>query len=148
MLKKSRAFYELQLTQQCKKTYSATQPEILLTLQIFAINMFLVVLRKNICTVPFLDVQKQHSRNTWKPNACMFLYISVGKFCSRDVGNFYLVREWIIALRRLTVWNSENVLKFLILIEIFGNLTIFQYFYTSINSIETLKFSRQFGIQG
>ena len=37
---------------------------------------------------------------------------------------------------------------FFILIEIFGNWTIFQYFDTSINSIETLKFSRQFGFKG
>ena len=51
-------------------------------------------------------------------------------------------------LKAIMFCNLENVLKFLILIEIFGNLTIFQYFYTSINSIETLKFSRQFGIQG
>ena len=38
--------------------------------------------------------------------------------------------------------------KFFILIEIFGNSTIFQHFNTFINSLETLKFSRQFELQG
>ena len=37
---------------------------------------------------------------------------------------------------------------FFILIDIYGNSTIFQYFDTSIYSIKTLKFSRKFGLQG
>ena len=32
--------------------------------------------------------------------------------------------------------------------EIFGNAAIFYHFDTSVNSIETLKFSREFGLQG
>ena len=30
--------------------------------------MFLVGVRKNICTAPFLDAKKLHSRSTWKAN--------------------------------------------------------------------------------
>ena len=47
--------------------------------------------KKIICTIPFLDVQKQHSWKTWKANVFIFLYITVRKLCSRDVGSFYLV---------------------------------------------------------
>ena len=55
----------------------------------FPANMFLVDVRKNICTAPFLDAQELHSRSTWKANVCTFLYISVRKFFS--VRNFSLV---------------------------------------------------------
>ena len=54
-------------------------------------NMFLVGVRKYICTGPFLDAQELHSRSTWKANVGIFLYISVRNVCSRDVGRFYLV---------------------------------------------------------
>ena len=40
-------YYEPQLTQHCKKYTPATQPETLLTN--FTANVFLVVVRKNIC---------------------------------------------------------------------------------------------------
>ena len=56
--------------------------------------------------------------------------------------------NWIISLRQLNFYASQNVLQYFILIEIFGNLTIFQYFDTSIYRIKTLKFSKQFGLQG
>ena len=39
--------------------------------------------------------------------------------CSRDVGRFYLVWAWINFFRRFAVWDFWNVLKFLLLIEIF-----------------------------
>ena len=42
----------------------------------------------------------------------------------------------------------SGILKFSILIERFGNLTIFRHFDTFVNSTETLIFSRQFGFQG
>ena len=48
---------------------------------------------------------------------------------------------------KLTVCVTQNVLKFFILIKIFGNFTIFQHFYTFIISIETLNFSRKSGLQ-
>ena len=49
-----------------------------------------------------------------------------------------------MSLRQFGVWSSSNVLKFFILIEIFGGSTIFQHFDPSINSIGTLKFSKLF----
>ena len=57
---------------------------------------------------------------------------------------------WIISLRGLAVWGLKNVLKFFIFIfiEIFGKLNNFQHFDTFINSIKTLNFSRQSGLQG
>ena len=48
---------------------------------------------------------------------------------------------------KLTVCVTQNVLKFFILIKIFGNFTIFQHFYTFITSTETLNFSRKYGLQ-
>ena len=40
----------------------------------FAANMFLIGVRKNICTAPFLDAQELHSSKTLKANVCIFLY--------------------------------------------------------------------------
>ena len=51
-------------------------------------------------------------------------------------------------LRRLTFCASQNVLQFFILIEIFENSTISQHLDTSIYNMKTLKFSRQFELQG
>ena len=42
----------------------------------------------------------------------------------------------------------QNVLQFFILIEIFGNSTIFEHFDISVYNIKTLKLSRQSGLQG
>ena len=86
----------------------------------------------------------------FKATVCIFLYISVRKFlfqrCSKILSCW---REgwwsgWIISLMRIAVGPSSNVLQFFILIEIFGNSTIFQHFDTSIYNIKTVKFSIQF----
>ena len=53
-----------------KPTYFTSFPE----------KIFLVGVRKNICTAPFLDPQELHSRSTGKENICIFLHISVRKF--------------------------------------------------------------------
>ena len=45
-----------------------------------AAYMFVVGVKRNICIVPFLDVQELHCRSSWKANVCMFLIISVRKF--------------------------------------------------------------------
>ena len=50
-----------------------------------------VSVRKNICTGPFLDAQELHSQSTLKANVCIFLYIAVIFFYSRDLASFYLV---------------------------------------------------------
>ena len=108
---------------------------------------------QEICTAPFLDAQELYSRSTLKANVHILLYISVRKFISKDVVRFFwvglgLVGGWTISIRRLAVWASQNVLQFFILIEIFGNSTLFQHFNSSIYSTETLKFSGQFWLQG
>ena len=42
--------------------------------------MFLVGLRKNICSAPFLNAQELHSWSMWKANVCVLLEISVQKY--------------------------------------------------------------------
>ena len=80
----------------------------------------------------------------------LFVYSCIPRhenICSRDVGSFYLVGGWIIYFRKLTFWASYNVLKFFILIEIFGN-SLYLHFDAFISDIESPKFSRQSGLQG
>ena len=62
----------------------------------FPANMFLVGVRKKICTAPFLDAQELHSLNTGEANVCIFPYISVR--------SFNLVVGWITSRRWLTFW--------------------------------------------
>ena len=59
-LKKPHSFYNPQLTKHCQKYSSPTQ---LKTLN-FPASMFLVGVRKHICSALFLDVQKLNSRST------------------------------------------------------------------------------------
>ena len=132
MLKKSHSFYEPQLTQHCKNYILVNKVKNFTHFTNFPANMAIVGVRKSICTA--LNVR-------------LLLYISLRKCCSREVESFYLVGNWIISLRRPALWISYNVLKFFILIEIFGISAIFHHFDTSINSIETLKFLRQFELQ-
>ena len=64
-------------------------------------------------------------------------------FCSKDVSSFNLVgglNNFLNASRCLGF-------AFFILIEMFRNSASFRHFDTAINSIETLKFSWQFGFQ-
>ena len=109
--------------------------------------------QKNICTAPFLDAQELHSSSSLKANVCIFLYIPVrdilfqrrSKILSSE-GSFGVTQnDFLNVARRL---GSENVLQFLIFIEIFRNSTVFQHLNTPIYSIKTLKFSRQFGLHG
>ena len=66
--------------------------------------MFMVGVRKNICTTLFLEAEELHFQSTGKANVCIFI---------------------IISLRRLAVWASEDISKFFILIETFGNSIMF-----------------------
>ena len=75
--KKPHSFYEHQLTQNYKKYTPA--------------NMFLVGVRKNIYTAPFLDAQELHSRRIGKQMSVYSRKCSLEIFGSRDVENFYLV---------------------------------------------------------
>ena len=96
---------------------------------------------------------KLHSWSNLKANVRIFLYIFVRKVLFQRHSKILsygggLERGLIISLRRLVVSALQNVLQFFILIEIFGNSTIFQHFDTCICSIKVLEFSRQFGLQG
>ena len=70
----------------------------------------------------------------------------------KDVVRFYLI-GWrmvggsMISLQVLAVWTSWTYILIFHFNWIFGNSTILERFNTSIDSIETLKFSRQFGLQ-
>ena len=90
---------------------------------------------------------------------CLYiLYISVRIFLFQGRSKILSGGGWVggrlnnflRAARCLGLVNCFTivVLPFFILIEIFRNSTVFQYFDTSIFSIKTLKFSKQFGLQG
>ena len=75
----------------------------------FPADMFLFDVRKNICTASFPHAQELLSWNALKANVCIFPYISLRKFCFKDLARFYLVvwgvrGGWIISLRELTAW--------------------------------------------
>ena len=111
-------------------------------------NLLLFGVRKNICTAPFLDTQELHSWSTLKANVCIFLYISLisrYKILSDGMGGGWRLNNFLKTTRFLSLVKCFTLFH---LIEIFGNLTIFQHFDTSIYSIKTLKFSRQFELQG
>ena len=129
------SFYEPQITIHYKKYTPATQA-------------------KTCFWLVSLKVQELHSRSTWKANACKSPFEN---FCSRNVGSFYLVVRvfmwqmytqlfassyiwpatdvlyvvgWIISFRQIAVLDSQNVLTFFILIEVFENYFLaFWYFH-------------------
>ena len=53
----------------------------------FPANMFLVGVRKNICTAPFLDAQELHSRSTWKQMTA-YSWFPQENVCSRNAVSF------------------------------------------------------------
>ena len=128
-----------------QKIYSRNTAKNLTHFTNFPANMFLVgVRKKNISRRP------RNAFSKYFESKCLYVsvYLSKNIFVSETWKVFYVMEGWIISLRRLAVWASQNILKFFILIEVFGNSTILQHFNASINSIETLKFSTQFEHQG
>ena len=124
-LKKPHSFYEPQLTQHCKKYSPVTQVK----------TSFWLLSEKTIGSVA-----KQ-----------MFVYSCKSPFqnvSSRDVGSFWGMWWGMNNFLQADDCYSLNVLKIFVLIEVFGNSTFFQHSDTSINSIKTLKFARQFGLPG
>ena len=76
----------------------------------------------NICVAPFLDAQELHSRSTLKANVCILLYNSIIIFL------FQRLRKLLTGGRLNNFFKaarSLSLVKFFILIEIFGNPTIF-----------------------
>ena len=96
----------------------------------FSENMFLLGVRKNICTAPFPDVQELLSWSPLKANVCIFLYISLKKFCFKDIVRFYLVirgigEGWIV------LWMMAHCLalvKYFTIFHFNWNLSKFHYF--------------------
>ena len=50
----------------------------------FPADMFLLGVRENICTAPFLDTQELNFWSTLKANICILLYISVRNFLPKS----------------------------------------------------------------
>ena len=131
-LKKPLSFYEPQLTQHYKKNTSATQPKI----------CFWLVSEK---TLALHHLQTPNSWSTWKAQVCIFLSI-----CSRNVGSFYLVGGLNNFHQTNRCLGLIKCFKFLDLQLLFSILILpyfHQYFHTSISSIKTLKFFKQFGLK-
>ena len=116
----------------------------------FLANLSLLGARKKNCTASFLDTQELHSWSTLRANVCVFLYISVRKFCSWDVVRFNQVRGWAGERQNnfLKAAGYLGLVKYFPIFHFNLNSTIFLHFNTSICSIKTLKFSRKFGLQG
>ena len=110
----------------------------------FPANMFPVGVRKNICTAPFLEAQELHSQSK-----CFYILVNdCKKFLfqrRRKTLSGGWLNNFLKATRCLGLVKCFNIFHFICN---FGNSTIFQHFDTSINSMETLKLSRQFGLQG
>ena len=110
-----------------KKKYSRPRP----SQKPYSVHKFSI-----FCASLFLDVRGLHFRSTWKANVWIFLYISEKciyqprKFLFQRHRKLLFGRE-LIKRRRLAVWASQTVLKILMLIEIFGNSTIFKIIWTS-----------------
>ena len=81
----------------------------------------------------------------WKTNVCLALYIAGKNFLFQRFRKLLLfLNKFLKATQCLGL---VKVLKFFILTEIFENATVFQQFGIFIITIETLEFSRQFGLQ-
>ena len=142
LLKKPHSLCKPQLSEHLEIHAPETKPKTFLTLQIFQQTSGWCQKKHRNCTI-----SRCPGKTLWKQMSVYFCISPSENFCSRDVVSFYLVLYfncWIICLRRLTVWASQNVLQFFILVKIFGNSAIFQSFDTSICNIKTLKFSQQF----
>ena len=63
-----------------RKIYSHNTAKNLTHFTNFPASMFLVGVRKSICTTLFLKAKEPHFRSTWKASLCIFGYISVRKF--------------------------------------------------------------------
>ena len=63
--------------------YSRSTAKNLIHLTNFPGNIFLVCVRKSICTAPFLNAQELHSRGTWKANVNNFLKVTLKVFGER-----------------------------------------------------------------
>ena len=115
----------------------------------FPTNIFLSGVRRDICTSQFLDTQELDSLSTLKANISIFLYFSVRKFLFQRRSEISSGEGRLNNFLKATgCFCLVKCLHFFILIETFGNSTIFQHFCTSSYSIKILKLSRQFGLQG
>ena len=87
LLEKSHSFCEPELIQHCKKCTPVSQPKTILITN-FPANMFLVCIRNNICTAPYLSAQKLHSQTDLE---IKYLYILVNLRKKTFVPESYLV---------------------------------------------------------
>ena len=85
----------------------------------FPAYMFVIGVRKNICTAPLLDTKKAEF---WKRLESKCLYIPLQ--LSQNVGCIYRVRVWKSSLRRFAVSASYNVLQLFFSIQILPSLAL------------------------
>ena len=63
-----------------RKIYSRNTAKHLTHFTNFWATMFLVCVRKSICTALFLEAKELYFWSTWKASVCIFEYISIRKF--------------------------------------------------------------------
>ena len=131
------SFYKSHLSQHYKKYTPTKQPKTLLTLQIFQQVCFWLVSDKT-CTISMCS---KAASSKHLESKC--LYIPVKTFCFKFLFVGWGLNNFLKAAR---CFYLVKCLRFLI--KVFGNSTNFQHSNTSINSIEILKFCRQFGLHG
>ena len=96
---------------------------------------------------------KSHSWSNMKANVRIFLHIFVRKVLFQRHSKILsygggLERGLIISLRWLVVSALQNVLQFFILMEIFGNSTIFQHFDIPPMALTRWNFPDNLGFKG
>ena len=118
----------------------------------FPAKMFLFGARKNICTTLLPYAQELLSWSTLKAIVCIFLQISLRKCLLQRLSNILScgMRGEERLNNLLKVARCLGLVKYFAIFQIIWNFSKFNYFSvlnTFSNSIEALKFSRQFGLQ-
>ena len=118
----------------------------------FPPKMFLFGVIKNICTTLLPYAQELLYWSTLKANVCIFLQISLRKCLLQRLSNILScgMRGEERLNNLLKVARCLGLVKYFAIFQIIWNFSKFNYFSvlnTFSNSIEALKFSRQFGLQ-
>ena len=74
--------------------------------------MFVVGVRKNTCSAPFLEAQYLHSWSRWKANVCIFFKSPSENFYSREVVNFVGLINVLQADRCLGLVECSKIFDF------------------------------------
>ena len=123
------------------------QPKTFLTLQIFQPTFFCLVSEKTFALHHLLTPKNCILETLWKKISVYFCICLSENFCSWDAVRFYLVwRGRMISLRTTRCLSLIKCFTIFHFNWHFRKLNHFKHFDSSIYSIKTLKFSRQFGL--